>query len=68
MNDELIPGSARLLTVRQAAGWLNISVSTVYEWVWQRRIDFVKVGRAVRFDIKEPEKFIEENHCRPKTN
>jgi excisionase family DNA binding protein len=49
---------ARLINIRQASQLLSVSVSTLYGWVWQRRIAFVKVGRAVRFDIGDLEKFI----------
>ena len=59
MNGESNPGSARLLTVRQAADLLNIPVSTLYGWVSQRPTAFVKAGRAVRSDIGDLERFIE---------
>jgi excisionase family DNA binding protein len=51
----------RLLTVQEAAQVLAVSVSTLYGWVWQRRIAFVKVGRALRFDMADLEKFIQAN-------
>jgi excisionase family DNA binding protein len=47
-----------LMNVRQAAQFLSISVSTLYGWVWQRRISFVKVGRALRFEKVDLEKFV----------
>ena len=40
----------RLVTVNDAARYLAVSVSTLYGWVYQRRIPFVKVGRALRFE------------------
>lgn len=39
-----------LLTVRQAAEVLGLSPWTLRQWVSQRRISFVKLGRAVRFN------------------
>jgi len=51
----------RLLTVQEAAQLLAVSVSTLYGWAWQRRIPFVKVGRALRFDIADLERFIQAN-------
>jgi excisionase family DNA binding protein len=51
----------RLLTVREAAQMLAVSVSTLYGWAWQRRIAFVKVGRGLRFDMADLEKFIQTN-------
>jgi excisionase family DNA binding protein len=51
----------RLVNIREAAQILCVSVSTLYGWVWQRRIAFVKVGRAVRFRLGDLQKFIEVN-------
>jgi len=51
----------RLVTVHDAAKYLSISVSTLYGWVFQRRIPFVKVGRALRFDRTDLDNFINQN-------
>lgn len=56
----------RLVTIQEASKFLSVSVSTLYGWVWQRRIPFVKLGRSVRFDIGDLEKFIETNKLRPR--
>lgn len=48
----------RLLTVKEAARYLRVSVSTPYGWVWQRRIPFVKIGRALRFDPIDLEAYV----------
>jgi excisionase family DNA binding protein len=50
---------ARLLNIRQASQFLSVSISTLYGWVWQRRIPFVKVGRTLRFDIQDLEKYLQ---------
>ena len=50
-----------LLNIRQASQMLSVSVSTLYGWIWQRRIPFVKIGRSVRFDIRDLEQFIQSN-------
>lgn len=57
-----------LLTVQEAAQFLRVSVSTLYGWVWQRRISFVKIGRALRFDRADLEKFIRANRFEARTN
>jgi len=56
----------RLMTVIDAAKYLAISVSTLYGWVYQRRIPFVKMGRALRFDRADLDSFISQNrsNCR----
>ena len=55
----------RLWDIREAAQYLAVSVSTLYGWVWQRRIAFVKLGRALRFDPIDLESFVEANKQRP---
>lgn len=50
-----------LLTVQDAATFLAVSTSTLYGWVYLRRIPFVKVGRALRFELAELQKFIQAN-------
>lgn len=55
-----------LLTIREAAQYLAVSVSTLYGWVWQRRIPFVKIGRALRFDPHDLAAFIEANKQLPR--
>lgn len=56
----------RLLTIREAAEYLAVSVSTLYGWVWQRRIPFIKMGRALRFDPHDLAAFIEANKYAPR--
>jgi len=50
-----------LMTVQDAARFLAVSTSTLYGWVYLRRIPFVKVGRALRFELAELQKFIQAN-------
>ena len=54
----------RLVTVNDAAKYLAVSVSTLYGWVYQRRIPFVKVGRALRFEVTELDDVIRRNRTR----
>jgi excisionase family DNA binding protein len=55
---------AQLVNVSEAAQFLAVSPSTLYGWVWQRRIAYIKVGRAVRFDMADLERFVAENRIR----
>ena len=50
-----------LMTIRETAQFLSVSTSTLYGWVWQRRIPFIKVGRALRFERRDLETFIQSN-------
>ena len=56
-----------LITVQEAATFLAVSTSTLYGWVYQRRIPFVKVGRALRFELAELKKFIQSNRFQPRS-
>lgn len=38
-----------LLTVPEAAAYLRVRPRTIYQWVWRRRIPFLRAGSAVRF-------------------
>jgi excisionase family DNA binding protein len=49
----------RLLNVREAAQFLSLEVDTVYKKARLRELPCVKVGRALRFDVKALERFIE---------
>jgi len=51
----------RLLNVREAAQYLGLEVDTVYKKARLRELPCVKVGRALRFDVKALERFIEQH-------
>ena len=51
----------RLITIKEASEYLGISVNTLYSWVSQRKIDYVKIGRLTKFDLRVIDKFIENN-------
>ena len=38
----------RLLTVQETADRLGLKPATVRFWIWTRKVEHVKVGRAVR--------------------
>lgn len=51
----------RLITIKEASEYLGISVNTLYSWVSQKKIDYVKIGRLTKFDLRVIDKFIENN-------
>jgi excisionase family DNA binding protein len=59
---------ARLLNVREAARFLGSTPKTLYTMVWRRDIVFVKIGRSLRFDVKDLEQMIEKAKVRPREN
>jgi len=48
-----------LINVKQLSESTGLSVFTLYSWINQKRIPYVKVGRLVRFEPKKIEKWIE---------
>jgi len=55
----------RLLNVREAARYRGLEVDTVYKKARLREVPSVKVGRALRFDVKALERFIEQHAVEP---
>jgi len=51
----------RLLTVREAAHLLGLALATVYQWVYERRIPTVKLGRSVRIRLSALEQLIADS-------
>jgi excisionase family DNA binding protein len=54
-------GRRRLLNVRETAQYLGLEVDTVYKKARLRELPCVKVGRALRFDLKALERFVEQH-------
>jgi len=48
-----------LLNIKDTAEMLNVSVSWLYQKVGRREIPFVRMGRALRFDMDEIERWVE---------
>jgi excisionase family DNA binding protein len=51
----------RLLTIDQAAVVLGLKPKTLYQRIWRRQIEHVKLGRNVRFRADVLERMIEES-------
>lgn len=50
-----------LIDVRRAAMLLGISEKTLRDWVWRKKIDYVKVGDRVMFEPEAIRNFIARN-------
>lgn len=51
----------RLLKPTEAARVLGIARTTIYEWAAERRIETVRIGRALRFRESVLQKMIRDN-------
>lgn len=55
---------AKLLNAHEVATLLGLHKVTIYDWVSQRRIPFVKVGGRTMFDPREIERWLEGSTVR----
>ena len=46
-------GDKHLLTVRELAKDLKVSINTIYYWVSRNEIPYIKLGKHNRFYLKE---------------
>ena len=51
----------KLLSVTEAAEFLGIKKSTLYEWIIQKKVPHYKVGRLVKFRREDLEAWLKEN-------
>jgi excisionase family DNA binding protein len=49
-HDYTTTGPPRLVDIKELSRILSIPVGTLYNWVYFRRIPFIKAGRSLRFD------------------
>jgi excisionase family DNA binding protein len=59
------PATTKLLTLKEAADRLAISLPTIRSWVWHRKIEIVKIGRCVRIREQVILDLIATNTVRP---
>ena len=56
----------RLININELSEYIGLSISTLYSWVSQRRIPFVKCGRLTKFDLERIDEWIEESSVEEK--
>ncbi len=55
----------KLLSPQELSDVLSISIETVYAWTSQKRIPYIKMGRLVRFNADEVNKWLEKQRVAP---
>lgn len=50
----------QLLTIEQLSKYLSVPELTIRDWVYKRKIPFKKLGRLVRFDPPDIQKWLNE--------
>jgi excisionase family DNA binding protein len=52
----------QLLTVAEAAQLLALRPCTIRKWLYERRLPYVRLGRAVRLRKVDIERMVQENY------
>ena len=50
----------RFVGIEELAAYLGLAKGTVYIWVCQKKIPHLKMGRLVKFDLREIEIWLKE--------
>jgi len=50
----------RYLGIEEASQYLGLTKGTLYVWVCQRRIPYLKIGKLLKFDIIEIENWLKD--------
>ncbi|MGE4357080.1 MAG: helix-turn-helix domain-containing protein [Candidatus Omnitrophota bacterium] len=60
----------RLMDIEELASYLKLDKQTIYNWLHQKRISGIKVGRVWRFDRRAIDKWLESRivKARPGNN
>ncbi len=56
----------RLININELSEYVGLSTSTIYSWVSQRRIPYVKCGRLTKFDLERINDWIKEGSVEEK--
>ena len=54
-----------LLTIKETASYLRVSVSTLYRWINFKKIEYIKLGSRVMFSEESLNEFIKNNTITP---
>ena len=54
------------MNINELSELTGLSTSTLYSWVSQRRIPFVKCGRLTKFDLERIDDWIKESSVEEK--
>ncbi len=60
-GQEAVISPRRLITIEELSVLWNIPKATLYNWVNQSRLPYVKLGRSLRFDVVQIEELRERS-------
>ena len=59
------PSGRRFLGTKEFAEYLGLPINTLRSWVWMRKIPYIKLGRTVKFDLRDIDEWIRERKVEP---
>jgi excisionase family DNA binding protein len=54
----------RFISPLELSQYLDLKPDTIYSWVWQKRIPYCKIGRLVKFDLREIEEWLKDKRIK----
>ncbi len=57
----------RFIGVKEMSEYLGLTEGTLYVWVCQKRIPHLKIGKALRFDMREIENWLKDKRIKELT-
>lgn len=51
----------KLLNAKEVAEILGVEISTIYDWVYRKKIEHIKIGKLLRFNPETLQNYI-NNH------
>ena len=57
----------RFIGIEELATFLNIAKGTLYGWVYLRKIPYFKIGRLVKFNLREVEEWLSSRRVKEMT-
>ena len=56
----------RFINIEELVQYIGVSKNTIYSWIWLKKIPYIKMGKLVRFDLREIDSWVAENHVAAK--
>jgi len=51
----------RFIGIKELSEYLTISKNTIYSWIALRKIPYAKLGKLLRFDLREIDAWVDGN-------
>ena len=55
----------RFLGIREMSEYMGVKENTLYAWVYQKKIPYLKIGKLVKFDLQKIEGWLQQRTVKP---